>query len=144
MLPHIANKPGLAISKGGNSKRGYLKHCNIHLYATFELSYSSLLQFCAGTGGWLAEILSAEEQSSINQILQHGKRYWIGLTDSGVEGQFVWQHSSRPLDWADWSAGNPDNTNNQDCVNVGHGPDFKWDDDNCYDNYALYALCQFY
>ena len=80
----------------------------------------TLLQFCADKGGWLAEIFTSEEQVSMNQLLPIGDNshaYWIGLTDSAVEGHFVWQHSSKPLIWSNWYPGEPNNAwGIEDCV----------------------------
>ena len=103
----------------------------------------------------MAEIFTSEEQASMNQLLDKNLAYWIGLTDSAVEGQFVWQHSSKPLSWSNWNPGEPnDVANSQDCVmlqndlrNTG-GINWKWDDYYCSYNSAggygyINALCQY-
>ena len=105
----------------------------------------TLLQFCINKGGWLAEILSPEENSNLKPVfMQSGKYYWIGLTDSAVEGHFVWQHSLKPMIWSNWSPYQPDNAKgNEDCVEVGWPAEFKWNDGDC--NYsATFALCEFF
>ena len=43
-------------------------------------------EFCWGQGGYLAELLSAEEEDSLDQFLIKGVHYWIGLNDLSVEG----------------------------------------------------------
>ena len=66
----------------------------------------------------MAEIFSSEEQISImNEVpLNQDFNYWIGLTDSAVEGHFIWHHSSKPLGWSNWNGGEPNNSgDNEDC-----------------------------
>ena len=112
---------------------------------------SLFFQFCEEKGGWLAEILSPEENSSLKQ-LSIGFTYWIGLTDSAVEGQFVWQHSSKPLNWSNWADNQPDdNDGDEDCVVVTGLPgQQQWNDEACTFSrnntpppWPHLALCQF-
>ena len=84
----------------------------------------------------------------MNQLLENDKWYWIGLTDSAVEGQFVWQHSLQPLEWSNWATWQPDNFNgNEDCVCTGSPYNLEWDDAYCIAKnsigYKIYALCQY-
>ena len=111
-----------------------------------------MLQFCRDKGAWLAEILSPEENYSLwQQFKKNDSCYWIGLTDLAMEGQFVWQHSFKPLVWSNWQPGQPDNAYDADCVCAGWGdPDeFQWDDEPCTVGSAWQwlwlqlALCQF-
>ena len=106
-------------------------------------------QFCTEKGGWLAEIFSSEKQTSITNeaLLQNGRHYWIGLTDSSVEGHFIWQHSSKPLSWSNWSSGEPNNERgDEDCV-VLDGWNGHWNDSTCSKTHDwgkdLHALCEY-
>ena len=109
-------------------------------------------QFCTEKGGWLAEIFSSEEQTSImNEVpLEQDSHYWIGLTDSAVEGHFIWQHSSKPLSWLNWNGGEPNNGSNdhdgnENCVILLKNG--KWNDSACGRDYSYYgdihALCEY-
>ena len=85
--------------------------------------------------------------------------YWLGLTDIAVEGKYVWQHSSKPLELSHWHRGEPDNYNGvkEDCVVAGlysAGNDLLWSDVPCNANsltntenhtsgHKVYALCQY-
>ena len=114
-----------------------------------------MLQFCTEKGGWLAEIFSPDEQSSINGALHRNLSYWIGLTDSANEGHFVWQHSSKPLDWPNWNKGEPNNSSNEDCVFLAYysAPTWEWNDYQCDNNQwndaahprmDIHALCEYW
>ena len=102
----------------------------------------------------MAEIYTAEEQSDIiNEVLggYNSKFYWIGLTDSAVEGQFIWQHSSKPLGWSNWNGGEPNNNfGNEDCVLLLKSLyNRKWNDADCGSENGMvsgdyiYALCEY-
>ena len=112
----------------------------------------TLLQFCTDKGGWLAETFTSEEQSIMDQMLDKSLAYWIGLTDSAVEGKFVWQHSSKPLSWSNWNPGEPNNDGEEDCVMLQNdlrnsgGIKWKWDDYFCSHNVGagdIHALCEY-
>jgi hypothetical protein len=61
-----------------------------------------------------------------------GGDWWIGLTDSVEEGNFVWQHSGLPLqDFSPWSAGHPLANSSTNCVSLTEEHYYFWTDDNC-------------
>ena len=105
-----------------------------------------LFQFCAQQGGYLAEIVSKNEQTNLNTILRDDSQYWIGLSDLATEGKFVWQHSFSPLrEYTNWFPGEPNNINNEDCVSLWpHRPQggWGWNDERCYT--YRHALCKSY
>jgi len=122
-----------------------------------NMNWPQAKKWCEDRGGWLAEIFSAEEQSSINTWLKGSGVYWLGLTDIAVEGKFVWQHSSKPLELSRWHPPEPDNYHGiqEDCVCAGlYGNDLlEWSDITCDDNnntnldtninHKIYALCEY-
>ena len=102
----------------------------------------------------MAEIISSKEQTSISNeaLLRKDRHYWIGLTDSAVEGHFVWQHSSKPLNWSNWADNQPDDSDgDEDCVVVTGLPgQQQWNDEACTFSrnntpppWPHLALCQF-
>ena len=51
-----------------------------------EMNWADAQIYCRETGGFLAEILSKEEEILLDTFLIGGKSYWLGLTDKGNEG----------------------------------------------------------
>ena len=43
-------------------------------------------EYCWGIGGFLAEIMSQEEEAFLDSFLIEGISYWVGLSDEGHEG----------------------------------------------------------
>lgn len=66
--------------------------------------------------GHLVAINSALENEFIASRLIEREAY-IGLTDSDTEGSFLWVNGD-PLGYENWKAGQPDNDNNQDVVEM--------------------------
>ncbi|XP_039668064.1 CD209 antigen-like [Perca fluviatilis] len=91
-------------------------------------------EYCQSKGADLAIIKSQEERRFINGLYSSDKEVWIGLTDEGVEGHWVWVDGT-PLTTAYWDKGQPNSYSgrNQDCVEfwhraTGYG---DWNDENC-------------
>ena len=53
-----------------------------YLVSRTPMNWFSAQQFCWDNGGYLAEILSAEEEARIDSFLPSDLDYWIGLSDS--------------------------------------------------------------
>ena len=60
-------------------------------------------------GGKLACIKNAEDQSSVEAVMQGGS-YWIGGTDEVTEGQWKWV-DGEAMSFENWAAGEPNDTN---------------------------------
>ncbi|KAK7475698.1 hypothetical protein BaRGS_00033069 [Batillaria attramentaria] len=59
--------------------------------------------------------------------------YWLGGSDEASEGTFVWVSDGRNITFSDWSdgGGQPNNRNNQDCLEIRKAFDFRWNDFTC-------------
>ena len=63
---------------------------------------------------------------------------WIGLTDTGDEGKFVWMSDGTEVTYADWYKGQPNDwKKGQDCVTYYKN---KWNDEECSERRQF--LCQ--
>ena len=60
--------------------------------------------------------------------------YWIGGTDAAVEGTFTWTSDNSTLGFVNWYPGEPNNSNNEDCMSVCR--DEHWNDDSCDKSYT--------
>ncbi|XP_078122573.1 uncharacterized protein LOC144528039 [Sander vitreus] len=100
-------------------------------------------EYCQSKGADLAIIKSQEERRFINGLYTSDKEVWIGLTDEGVEGHWVWVDGTT-LTTAYWDKGQPNSYSgrNQDCVEfwhraTGYG---DWNDENC--NIEQHFICE--
>ena len=89
---------------------------------------------CSNMSSGLVTVHNQEE----NVYIQHrhnGHRSWIGLNDRNVEGSFVWTNKEISS-FRFWSARQPNNWKNEDCVHtLGASHGYTWNDvscDNCY------------
>ncbi|XP_029991394.1 CD209 antigen-like isoform X1 [Sphaeramia orbicularis] len=111
--------------------------------STSKKKWKQSRDFCKGKGAHLAIITSQEEMNFINGLFQSDKEVWIGLTDEGVEGHWVWVDRT-PLTTAFWGKGQPNSFDgrNQDCVEFWHKDSGvgDWNDEDC--NIEQYFLCE--
>ncbi|XP_077993987.1 macrophage mannose receptor 1-like [Glandiceps talaboti] len=101
---------------------------------------------CVSSGGHLASILTADEQSFINSRIDNtGIRTYIGLHDTASEGDFEWIDNS-PVDFTNWYPGEPNNAgdNGEHCVNAEseHHRVGTWNDVDCANMYGY--ICKKY
>jgi len=114
-----------------------------YLISPTRLSWYEAQEYCWSYGGFLAEIKSAEEQQHIDAILHKDIFYWIGASDLATEGSFVWAESHEAVDYANWRPGEPNNDDNEDCVEIGWNSDgvLGWNDEHCTST-EFHAFCQ--
>jgi hypothetical protein len=87
--------------------------------------------FCRGLGRRLARVVDKRTARGLGRALgERGKqRWWIGLSDRQVEGEFVWA-DGEAVDEERWGRGQPDDAAcGEDCVALRS--DGKWSDAHC-------------
>ncbi|XP_034716633.1 CD209 antigen-like isoform X2 [Etheostoma cragini] len=116
---------------------------NCYFTSTGSKNWTRSREYCQSKGADLAIIKSQAERRFINGLYSSDKEVWIGLTDEGVEGQWVWVDGT-PLTTAYWDKGQPNSYKggNQDCVEfwhraTGYG---DWNDENC--NLEQHFICE--
>uniref|UniRef100_A0A665WWE2 C-type lectin domain-containing protein n=1 Tax=Echeneis naucrates TaxID=173247 RepID=A0A665WWE2_ECHNA len=113
-----------------------------YLFSTNGSSWEKSRDECKQLGGDLVKIDSREEQVE-NTAAGPSSHFWIGLTDSKNEGDWLWVDGS-PLDrnWTFWRSGEPDNwkekdPDGEDCVAMGETGKIieSWTDGSCKTEY---------
>jgi len=121
-------------------------------YALSDLpmSWDEAYAYCSTIKGFLAEPRSSGETEEVNKVLD-GRSAWIGLTDKGTEGLFLWSSDAADTqsyhNWGEYGDYGPEPTGDGDCVLTWMVNDGKWNDYPCNHVYGslegpIYALCQ--
>jgi hypothetical protein len=127
-----------------DSKTGCFK-----LLHTEVVNRHEALVACENIGGYLAEPKSSEQASflaslaDIESEILGVKTWWIGLSDQGHEGRWIWEHSVSEATFTDWAEGFPteDENNLVDCVLMNGDHGWQWTDADCTTGSAP-AICQ--
>merc|ERR1711910_49536 len=113
-----------------------------------SLTRHEALLLCESVGGFLAEPKNQDQVDMLAGLAQLEfdilglDSWWIGLTDQGHEGRWVWEHSFTEADFTDWADGFPTEEDNvADCAVMSHDQGWKWVDMACGDGLAT-AICQ--
>ncbi|XP_051865948.1 lectin-like [Pristis pectinata] len=84
--------------------------------------------------GQLASVTSKEHNTFISNVIgavnEDKPTAWIGLNDRCKEGTFTWIDGSS-YSYQNWHQGEPNNNNNEDCVNIHYFHDGTWNDAPC-------------
>uniref|UniRef100_A0A3Q2W1D9 C-type lectin domain family 4 member E-like n=1 Tax=Haplochromis burtoni TaxID=8153 RepID=A0A3Q2W1D9_HAPBU len=114
-----------------------------YYFSTRSSSWDVSRTECITKGGDLVKIDSSEEQILLQK--KNGK-FWIGLTDSAVEGRWLWVDGS-PLNerLTFWFLTEPNNMpvqdpDGEDCAMMGHNGIMFWFDYSC--KLTLRSICE--
>ncbi|XP_041355383.1 C-type mannose receptor 2-like [Gigantopelta aegis] len=102
----------------------------------YEIAHFPSVAYCQSINSYFVIITSAEEDKFIREhLLQSTTKsdYWIGANDQQVEGQFQWMStgSHKPVNYTNWSYRQPDNKDEEDCVELRAKSGFPWNDAKC-------------
>ncbi|KXJ79394.1 hypothetical protein RP20_CCG001195 [Aedes albopictus] len=126
--------PCLDIRSPTKLKKQYFVHNNI------EVTFLEAWRKCQTIGHRLATITSEEDSQLIEQaIAKSGNTkgpWYIGGTDLGNEGHFVWISTNKPIGYMtgyfNYSPGQPDNAGgNENCLEIGRWGGVVWNDVPC-------------
>lgn len=99
---------------------------------------------CKEHGSKLVELETLEESRFVTDIAIREKiDIMIGVTDAFKENEWVFLSSLEAVPFTQFSSGNPDNYNNQDCVCIAAFFDYQWDDFNCLNEQRFYVCERF-
>jgi len=102
---------------------------------------------CERVGGFLAEPKTYEQATLLTSLalLEESiigvNSWWIGLSDLGHDGRWLWQHSVSDLEFSNWAPGYPTNQFGADCVLMSLADNFAWTDRDCIQARAS-PICQ--
>ena len=57
--------------------------------------------------------------------------FWIGVNDMNQENKFISESSGQEVAFTWWSPGQPDNSNDEDCVEIWFHDNYRWNDNKC-------------
>ncbi|XP_077994426.1 hepatic lectin-like [Glandiceps talaboti] len=131
---HYPAHEGLcAVQSGGNGD------CDCRVFEFFCQQTDGQFQaeakaHCESLGGYLAILDTYQKSQAVLNYIRMGefesdwcipnKGFWIGLSDSQTEGQYIWSDDTGVCQhFANWAAGEPNNNdkrdgNGQDCVQL--------------------------
>ncbi|XP_039949823.1 C-type lectin 37Db-like [Bactrocera tryoni] len=116
------------------------------IYTAVTMIWFCAMLYCRNYDSDLAVIESEAEMDALNSYLTTnghiGKQFWLGITDLAEEGKFMSIKGGRPMPYAKWSGGQPDNKGLlEDCVHLWPVNNiFHMNDNNC--RAKLYAICE--
>jgi len=128
-MPEIYN-PGRRCPEGWIF---YDEICYLFHYEATIMTWREGQEECEKLGGFLAEIKTEAQQQYLMSVafleedILGTKSWFIGLSDQGHEGRWVWQHSLKDTNFTFWDDDQPDDTDeNNDCVIMDAEKDYEW------------------
>jgi len=137
--------PTATTSDDGSCPEGWMDAGELGcFYVSTELTVSSWYEanlLCEDLGGYLVEPMSEQIHAFLSTMLvmlpevAGDLDWWIGLTDTGHEGTWAWQHQVTVAEDQFWAEGYPDKTpgNDADCALMAREEGFLWRDANCWE-----------
>ena len=129
----------MALANGDckNEWKGFRDSC--YLFVNDLLDWHDAQENCQDRGGWLVDIVDAEENAFVHSNLHD---YWnwhhIGLTDQDDEGTFKWVTGSN-LEYNNFWPGEPNNSGGkEDCAEMRYSG--LWNDVSC--SKEQYFICE--
>jgi len=112
------------------------------------LSWLDAQIFCQTLGGHLAEPITEERSNLLTSIASIEtdvlgvNAWWLGLSDLGHEGRWIWQSALEEAVYTDWAEGFPiDDGVENNCASMKAENDLKWSDESCTDTRAS-PICE--
>ena len=85
-----------------------------------------------GMSGYLATVTSVNENRFVSATMAHGALAWLGGSDSGSEGNWVWMvgpEAGQAFSFAAWGGGEPnDFSGGEDFIHTNHCGNGCWND----------------
>ncbi|XP_037025061.1 perlucin-like [Bradysia coprophila] len=95
----------------------------------------------------LAAVNNVEEQNAIAKLAGtvggYSSEFYVGGNDLGLQKNWYWLATGKPISYTNWSAGEPNNFRgeNERCVVILKWNKYLWNDTIC-DSRQLYFVCE--
>ena len=115
-----------------------------YLFNTTRMSWNQARSWCRSASGYDLVILnSSSEELWVRGQINTG--YFIGATDSAVEGSWRWINGALVSSgYSNWLPGSPNQNGDEDCGYSEPGWGWAWDDYQCADatNFPKAVVCE--
>jgi len=111
-----------------------------YFYVGTYMTWDNAKNYCVSQGGRLANILNETQNQSVKSVIPSGGSAWIGANDISSEGSWSW-HNGGSLAYGAWRGGEPNNSGDEDCGNMGQS-DGLWNDWGCGNTAP--SVCEYY
>uniref|UniRef100_A0A8C0C0N6 C-type lectin domain-containing protein n=1 Tax=Buteo japonicus TaxID=224669 RepID=A0A8C0C0N6_9AVES len=109
-----------------------------YYFSLTRMSWYKAKSQCEEMHSQLAIIDSYAKQNFV-MFRTRNERFWIGLTDENVEGEWEWiDGTDYKTTFTFWKEGEPNNSGNEDCAHVWISG--KWNDVYC--TYECFYICE--
>lgn len=115
-----------------------------YFHGTEKVTWHDAKKKCEDAGGYLAEVQSEPENEFILQLWpkDSAAKYgpWLGASDEGTEGKWIWAKSGEALDYTKWlvHTKEPNGGTGENCLHTRQ--EFDWNDSSCRNNYSY--ICE--
>ncbi|KAL3863408.1 hypothetical protein ACJMK2_005165 [Sinanodonta woodiana] len=118
----------------GQCKHGWINHDEeCYFFSRDALLWTGAMEMCRIHGGYLVEVDNEMEEKFIENIINVFRYdFWLGASDTIVEGEWVWETSGTVISqssYKKWGHNQPDNHGPENCLALHHGG--TWTDELC-------------
>lgn len=106
------------------------RESSVYWFCPGPLNRFAARDFCLDHGADLTSIDGLPEDSFVRSNLTGSLDWFIGLEDLAVEGTWEWSDGSPTVYFA-WAPGEPNNLDNENCVELALEDSYNWNDTNC-------------
>ena len=115
-----------------------------YLFCAYDVWWFVAEASCGFGGYSIVTVNSEDENDFLTDIAElfvdagYTNYWWLGYTDQGSEGDFYWASGSSSYE--NWNSGEPNNSGNEDCVELYPFGEGRWNDISCWD--TNYFVCE--
>jgi hypothetical protein len=103
-----------------------------YMFCPDTVNWDDARDACYTAGYHMVSVDDALENAWIDTVVDThtSGEWWIGFNDVATEGDFVWEDGST-VTYTNWHTDEPNNLNNEDCVELNYWVNSSWNDKDC-------------